>query len=431
MTKLLRDWFLLQRGLRIGVALGLMFGWAALAQAMPAQVIIIRHAEKPESRYQIHLSPKGRTRALALAELFQSDPRVLEFGRPAAIIAQSPDSKKHTVRCLETVAPLAAALKLPVISQFTYGQAKDLVQWLKAQQQYDGKAVLICMQHMEVDELAQALGVADLRPRIWPHETYDRLYILTYGPQDGRLLSFRNLPQRLLFGDSYQAVAGRNARDKAEVRFRQVYRGSLPDPAAGQKNLAPRWQFSLSSKIKGDFSNFDDETIPVLRLGGFCFGYYLTTLGYLKKDPNAVVKINAPARSGSLIYRYKTKGGDAARTYAWISFAWDRQSLQVEFRADVDEGRVTPEIDLPITLEAEKPEGLIVGSAPCYVAFGPKKFQAPIGLNYQGQAGKAPPPALPGSYQATLVSMGGFLVENPEVPETLEQRSLPGEPHAR
>ena len=312
---------------------------------------------------------------------------------------------------------MAAELGLPVISQFTYGQAEELVQWLKRHREYDGKAVLICMQHMEIDELAQALEVADLRPRIWPHETYDRLYILTYAPEDGRLLSFRNLPQCLLFGDSYQAVAGREARDKAEVRFKQVYRVGLRNPAAGQKSPAPRWQFSLTGKIKGDFSDFTDETIPVLRLGGLCFGYYLTTLGYLKKHPNAVVKINAPERSGSLIYRYKTVAGGAERTYAWISFAWDRQSLRVEFQADVDEGSITPEIDLPITLEADKPVGLIVGSTPCHLAFGHKRFHAPIGLNYQGLGGKAPPPAPPGSYQATLMSVGGFLLEKSDDPE--------------
>jgi len=408
-----------------------MLGWAALAEAMPAQVIIIRHAEKSEALQQIHLSPKGRTRALALVELFQSDPRVLEFGRPAAIISQSPTAKKPSPRCLETVEPLAVALGLPVISQFTYGQAGELVQWLKDQRQYDGKAVLICMQHMEIDELAQALGVFDLRPRIWPHETYDRLYILTYAPQDGRLLSFRNLPQRLLFGDSYQTVAGRNARDMAEVSFRQVYKLSLRNPTGGQKSLTPRWQFSLSAKIKGDFSHFNDATIPVLRLGGFCFGYYLTTLGHLKKDPNAEVKINTQARAGSLIYRYKAKAGDAERTYAWISFTWDRRSLRIQFQADVDEGSITPELDLPITLEPDEPVGLIVGSTPCYVAFGPKKFQAPIGLNYQGLGGKASPPAPPGSYQATLTYVSGFMVEKSQDPENLEQRALPDEPQAR
>jgi hypothetical protein len=394
---------------------------------MPAQVIIIRHAEKYEDPHQIHLSPKGRTRALALAQLFQSDPRVLAFGRPTAIIAQSPTEKKRSRRCLETVEPLAAALGLPVIAQFAYGQAGELVQWLKGQREYDGKAVLICMQHLEVDELAQALGVFDLRPRIWPHETYDRLYILTYAPRDGRLLLFRNLPQRLLFGDSYQAVAGKGVRDMAWVTFKQVYKVSVGNPGAGQKSRAPRWQFSLSGRIKGDFSDFNDETIPVLRLGGLCFGYYLTTLRHLKKDPNAVVKIKAPARSGSLIYRYKTTAGGAERTYAWISFAWDKTALRVEFRADVDEGSLTPEFDLPITLETDKPAGLIVGSTPCHVAFGPKNFEAPGGLSYQGLGGKASPQAPPGSYQATLVSVSGCLVEKPEGPDNLEQSPLPGE----
>ncbi len=422
---MLRDWSFLRCCLRFGIALSLMFGWAAWAQAMPAQVIIIRHAEKYEDRHQIHLSPMGRTRALALVQFFQSDPRVLEFGRPVGIIAQSPSPKKATRRCLETVTPLAAALGLPVVSQFTYGQVEEMVRWLKEQRQYDGKAVLICMQHLEIDELGQALGVPNLRPRTWPHETYDRMYILTYDP-DGKLLSFRNLPQRLLFGDSYQAMAGRTARDQAEVRFRQVYRVS--PPVGGQKNPAPRWQFTLSARIKGDFSEFNDEIIPVLRVGGFCFGYYLTTLGYLKKDPHAVVKIKAPGRSGSLIYRYTAKAGKAERTYAWVSFAWDKQALRVEFRADVDEDSLTPEIDLPITLETDKPLGLIVGSAPCYVAFGPKKFQAPNGLNYRGLGEETPPPAPPGSYQATLRSAGGFLLEKPAEPEPPEAGAEPGEP---
>jgi hypothetical protein len=144
-----------------------------------------------------------------------------------------------------------------------------------------------------------------------------------------------------------------------------------------------------------------------------------------------VVKINARARSGSLIYRYKTKAGEAERTYAWISFAWDKQSLRVKFRAEVDEGSITPEIDLPITLEPDEPVGLIVGSAPCYVAFGPKKFQAPSGLNYQGQGGKTSFPASPGSYHATLMSMSGFLVEKSDDPESTEKTLSPGEHNAK
>lgn len=426
---MLRAWLFLHHGLRILVACCLVFGWVACVQAMPAQVIIIRHAEKYEDPRQIHLSPKGRTRALALAEFFQSDPRVLQFGRPAAIIAQSPTPKKLSQRSLETVAPLAQALSLPVISQFTYGQSKEMVQWLTGQRQYDGKTVLISMNHIEIKELAQALGVTDLNPRVWPHETYDRLYILTFAPKDGRLLSLCNLPENLLFGDSFQAVAGPAARNTARVTFKQVY--LAPKPATGQKSPAPQWQFSFTGRIKGNFANFTDETIPVLRVGGFCFGYHLTTLGYLKKDPNAVVKINAPRGSGTLTYRYKSKAGGALRTYAWISFAWDRQSLRVEFKADVDEGKVTPEIDLPINLEGGRPEGLIVGSAPCCLAFGPQRFLAPVGLSYQGMGGPAQPPAPPGSYRATLTSVDGFLLAQPMGSEKTEAPVPPGEHHEK
>jgi hypothetical protein len=218
----------------------------------------------------------------------------------------------------------------------------------------------------------------------------------------------------------------------AQVSFKQVYRVGSPNPGEHQK-LAPRWHFALDAKIAGDFSDFNDATIPVLRLGNFCFGYYLTTLGYLKKDPHAVVTINAPAHSGSLTYRYTSKPGGTERPYAWLSFAWDKHALRVKFRADVDEGSITPEIDLPVTLEPDRPAGLIVGSTLCYVAFGPKKFRAPVGLSYQGLGGKASPPAPPGFYQVTLMSVGGLLVvvENSDEPENMEQSPSLAEPRAQ
>ena len=92
---MLKDWLSGQCLLRIVVAFGLIWGWTALAQAMPARVIIIRHAEKYETPRSIHLSPKGRTLALALVEFFQSDPRLLKLGLPEVIIAQSPAKKNH------------------------------------------------------------------------------------------------------------------------------------------------------------------------------------------------------------------------------------------------------------------------------------------------------------------------------------------------
>ncbi|MBM3300403.1 MAG: hypothetical protein FJY85_10650, partial [Deltaproteobacteria bacterium] len=97
--------------LKLGWCIALCMGWllefAITAQAMPAQVMILRHAEKFEDRRRIHLNPRGQTRAKALAQFFQSDPRVLEHGVVAAIIAQRPSDRKRSVRCEETVEPLA------------------------------------------------------------------------------------------------------------------------------------------------------------------------------------------------------------------------------------------------------------------------------------------------------------------------------------
>lgn len=387
------------------------------AQAMPAQVIIIRHAEKYEDRSMIHLTPKGLMRAQALSQFWQSDPRVLEFGPPAAIIAQSPTEKKKSVRCLETVEPLSKALGLPVISQFTYGQAVETVNWLKSQREYDGKNVLICSQHMDIDDFALALGVKDLRPRTWPHETYDRFYLLKFSQPDGKLLVFRNLPMRLMFGDSYQVAAPKGLSRPDTVSFSQTYLEKPTKTKDGRESLTPVWRFSLSGVIHGDFSNFNDATIPILRIGGFCFGYYLTTLGHLKKDPNAVVRINEPEGSGTVHYRYQTKINGVSQNYARVSFDWNKQRLKVKFQAVVDEGKITPEIDVPVEVGNEKPAGLIIGAAPCLIAFGHRRFQAPAGLTYRGSGGKAKTGGNKGLYQAALAVENGILIKKPGPPE--------------
>ncbi len=94
----------------VALCIGWLLGVAISAQAVPAQVMIIRHAEKYEDRQKIHLNPQGHTRARALAQFFQTDPRVLEHGVVSAIVAQSPSLQKKSVRCEETVEPLAHAL---------------------------------------------------------------------------------------------------------------------------------------------------------------------------------------------------------------------------------------------------------------------------------------------------------------------------------
>jgi phosphohistidine phosphatase SixA len=154
---------------------------------MPAQVMIIRHAEKYEDRDKIHLNPRGHTRARALAQFFQTDPLVLQYGVTAAIIAQRPSQHKRAVRCEETVEPLAQALGQKVINSFAYGEVAELVGWLRAGREWGSKSVLICAAHMDIVPIAKALGVLNIRQVVWPHETYDRVWLIDFSPADGNV----------------------------------------------------------------------------------------------------------------------------------------------------------------------------------------------------------------------------------------------------
>jgi hypothetical protein len=176
----------------------------APCQARPAQVIIIRHGEKPpDAKTNFNLSRKGKIRAAALAAYFHGDAGTAEHGRPVAIFAMGADDKPsedHSHRPVETVQPLACKLDLPVQGQFTHDRYPHLVKHVLEDPRYDGKIVLICWAHGVIPDIAKAFGVKDPTPDPWPGEVYDRLWVLDF--KDNGKVAFRNLPQKLLFGDS-------------------------------------------------------------------------------------------------------------------------------------------------------------------------------------------------------------------------------------
>jgi len=381
---------------------------------MPAQVMIIRHAEKFEDRHKIHLNPRGYTRAKALAQFFQTDPRVLQHGIVSAIIAQSPSQKKKSVRCEETAGPLAQALGQKVINLFAYGEVTELAEWLRAGREWDTKSVLICAAHMDIVPIAKALGVPNLRQLVWPHETYDRVWLLDFSPTDGKFISFRDIPQCLLFGDSFQ-VASQSERP-VTFHFSQTYRESL-DGAATKSVPATTWKCRIIAEVPGDFSQFDDETIPVLRLGGFTFGYFATTLGKLRQSKDAEVRTDAAVGTGSLRYNYKASVDGVEETYAWVSFSWDREGLKAEFQAEIDETRITPDLNMPVECRLERTEGTINGVTGCYLAFGEKRFYARAGLEYRGAATRSKEASDKEVYQVSLKDENGFIVRKLYLPE--------------
>lgn len=172
--------------------------WAA-----PAQVIIIRHAEKPDSGPK--LSPKGYERANALPQFFANNPAAIRFGRPVAIYAagvntaaNASDDTGHSIRSILTVVPLAKTLGLRIHEQYLKGDIEPLVKEIMNTRQYDGHTVVICWEHKMILPMVQEFGLS--HPPDWPDEVFDRAWILSFS--NNQISNFENVAQHLLPGDS-------------------------------------------------------------------------------------------------------------------------------------------------------------------------------------------------------------------------------------
>lgn len=174
-------------------------------EALPAQIIIIRHAEKSTSNHaekkisNEELSLKGKERAAALVPYFLETPELITFNAPAAIYASIPPKPATSQRSLETVRPFADLLKITIRDIFESNDYKKMVEEIKKDPALSGKTVLICWEHTYIPEMARAFG-AYQTPATWSASTFDRTWIITFQPT-GKAI-FQNLPQRLMFGDS-------------------------------------------------------------------------------------------------------------------------------------------------------------------------------------------------------------------------------------
>lgn len=165
--------------------------------AAPAEIIFLRHAEKPETGAE--LNARGWQRAGALPALFEKDPRVLTHGLPVAIFSGAPAKQGGSVRSIQTMQATAKTLHISINQSITRDQIADLVRTLLAPGAYDGKTVLVCWEHKKIPEMLKAFGWKE-GPERWADEVFDRLWILEF--EDGKPVRFHDWPQRLLPGDS-------------------------------------------------------------------------------------------------------------------------------------------------------------------------------------------------------------------------------------
>jgi hypothetical protein len=131
----------------------------------------------------------------------------------------------------------------------------------------------------------------------------------------------------------------------------------------------------------------------------------------------AEVRTDEAAGCGSLRYNYNTTVNGVEKTYAWVSFSWDRERLKAEFLAEIDETEITAEFNMPVECRLETVEGAINGVTGCYLAFGDKRFFAPAGMDYQGSATISRDEANKQVYRVNLKNEAGFIVKKISLPE--------------
>lgn len=165
---------------------------SGIAFASPAQVIIIRHAEKGTGN---DLSPQGYQHAQELVSYFESNPDVTQYGTPIAIYAMSPSEDDPSNRAVETVTPLAGALGLTLQGQFSKMQIQQVASAVMSDAAYSGKMVLICWEHKVIPDLAVALGVSPEPPK-WDKDDFDSVYRIDFDAQ-GAVTKFDIFTQQL------------------------------------------------------------------------------------------------------------------------------------------------------------------------------------------------------------------------------------------
>jgi phosphohistidine phosphatase SixA len=175
---------------------------ALSAFGQPSQVILLRHAEKPEDEAALHLSAQGARRAQALAE-FLGKPNAMTSNAPiAALYATRVTRHSHSQRTSETLAPLAKQLGLPVQTPYTTDLYSLLARDILSNRAYQHRTVVICWTHHDIAGLAAALGVRPKPPK-WKQTVFDRFWVVRF---ENGAATLRDLPQGLLSGDANSSL---------------------------------------------------------------------------------------------------------------------------------------------------------------------------------------------------------------------------------
>lgn len=144
----------------------------SFGQQEPSQlnkVVIIRHAEKPESGD--NLSCQGLNRSLQLPEVLKN-----KFGTPDFIFVPAVNTGKNTstARMYQTIVPFAVKYNLTIDSKYNVDDTKDLAREILNK----SGSVLVVWEHSHIDNIAKALGVQNVSK--WPGNDFDSIWIIDF-----------------------------------------------------------------------------------------------------------------------------------------------------------------------------------------------------------------------------------------------------------
>lgn len=122
-----------------------------------ATLLLIRHAEKSGDPQDAALTPAGEARSQAYVAYFRNPGRGASPLAASSWLIAAADSVNST-RSRLTLAPLAAALGLPIDATVADHDFQRLADRLLGDSRYDNVTTLICWHHGQILALAHALG---------------------------------------------------------------------------------------------------------------------------------------------------------------------------------------------------------------------------------------------------------------------------------
>ena len=134
--------------------------------------------EKNLSRV-ILLTSRVRNSAAALVPYFLHTQIFTRYGLPVAVYAEAPHKNATTTRSIQTCTPIAQALGVRVLTNYTKKQYDSSAQDILNNPQYSGKTVLICWEHKMIPFIVNALGVQPM-PTPWSDNVFDRTAVITF-----------------------------------------------------------------------------------------------------------------------------------------------------------------------------------------------------------------------------------------------------------